>query len=247
MKLFTINQIAKLCGVSVRTLHYYDEIGLFLPSTTADNGYRQYDEMSIAKLQEILFFKELDIPLKDIKKIMETPGYDKNEVLKSHHKLLAMKRNRLDKIIKLVEDNLKSDKVNIKEFDMTEIKKHIDKYKDEVQQKWGHTDAYKQSVQKTAKYTDEDLQRANDHWNKLFSDFADCMRKSPGCKGADTLVQEWQNHITDNFYDCTDEILLGLADMYVYDERFKSNIDKHGENLAEFISESIKNYIKNKG
>ncbi|MEX1375912.1 MAG: MerR family transcriptional regulator [Eubacteriales bacterium] len=247
MKPLTINQIANLCGVSVRTLHYYDEIGLLCPSSIADNGYRQYDYTSLEKLQEILFFKELDIPLKDIKEIMENPNHDTADALKKHRELLVLKRERLGKIIALLDDNLKSNKVDLKEFDMTEIKQHIEKYKEEAKQRWGHTDAYKQSNKKTAEFTEQDWKRINDYWNRLFSDFADCMNKKPKCKSVDTLVQQWQSHISENFYECTDEILLGLADMYVFDERFKKNIDKHGENLAEFINESIQNYIKNKG
>jgi len=244
MKPLTINQAAKLCGITVRTLHYYDEVGLLTPSLIAENGYRLYDENALKRLQEILFFKQLNMPLKDIREIMENPIYDKNEALQKHRKLLVLQRVRLDKLIKLLDDNLESDKLNLKEFDMTEIKQQINKYKEEVKQRWGSTEAYRQSSKKTAVYKDEDWKRIKAEGDRIFDEFADSMESKPGSKSADALVLEWQKHITDNFYDCTDEILSGLADMYVNDPRFSDNINKHGEGLAEFISQSIKNYLK---
>ena len=240
MKQLTINQVAKLCGITVRTLHYYDEIGLLCPCSIADNGYRMYNEQSLSKLQEILFFKELDIPLKEIRLILTNPSYNKNDALNKHKELLILKRDRLSKIIRLVDDNLNNDKINLKEFDMTEINKHIDKYQEEAKERWGHSDAYKQSVKRTSKYTDADWKKINGERDKIFKDFADCMTKNEDCINTDKLVKEWQDHITEYFYDCSDEILLGLADMYIYDERFKENIDKQTDGLAEFISVSIK-------
>lgn len=245
-KKLSINQVAKLCGITVRTLHYYDEINLLSPSSIASNGYRQYSEGDLLKLQEILFFKELDVPLKEIKMIMDSPGYNKRKALKRHKEMLILKRDRLDKIISLVNDNLNDDKINLKEFDMTEINKHIEKYKEEVKQRWGDSVAYKQSAKKTFKYSENEWQKINAERDEIFADFAKCMNIDKDCKEADTLVTEWQNHISKYFYDCTDEILSGLADMYVYDERFKQNMDKHSDGLAEFISNSIKNYLNSK-
>ena len=244
MNQLTINQVAKLCGITVRTLHYYDGIGLLSPSSVAENGYRMYDDNSLAKLQEILFFKELDIPLKEIKHILNSPSYNKKDALSRQKQLLVLKRDRLNKIIKLLDDNLENDKLNLKEFDMTEIKKHIEKYKEETKQRWGNTDAYKQSSKKNIKiYRCRIGERITNEANQIFESFANCMNKAENCKDADSLVKEWQSHITRYYYDCTDEILLDLADMYIYDERFKANIDKHGDGLAEFISSSIKNCL----
>ena len=127
-KLLTINKLAKLCGITVRTLHYYDEIGLLCPNSIATNGYREYDQKNLIRLQEILFFKELDIPLKEIKSIIDNPSYNKQKALTNHKKLLTLKKDRLDRIIKLVDDNLSNDKICLKEFDMTEIKEYINKY-----------------------------------------------------------------------------------------------------------------------
>jgi len=245
-KLLTINKLAKLCGITVRTLHYYDEIELLCPNSIAPNGYREYDSDNLITLQEILFFKELDIPLKEIKSIIDNPDYDKQKALKKHKELLILKRDRLNRIIKLVDSNLNDKKLSLKEFDMTEINEHINKYKQEAKDRWGDSDAYKQSCKKTKNYTDADWKRINGERDQIFADFANCMNNAAGSKDADTLAKEWQNHISKYFYDCTEEILLGLADMYTYDERFKENMDKHGEGVTEFISKSIKEYLQKK-
>lgn len=245
-KILTINKLAKLCGITVRTLHYYDEIGLLCPNSIAQNGYREYNQENLIRLQEILFFKELDIPLKEIKSIIDSPDYDKQKALRKHKVLLTLKKDRLNRIIQLVNDNLEDEKINLKEFDMTEINKHIEKYAQEAKERWGHSDAYKQSSKRTKKYTDADWQKINGEKDQIFSDFADCMNNAQYCKDADALVSQWKNHISKYFYDCTDEMLLGLADMYTYDERFKENMDKHGEGVSDFISKSIKNYCNKK-
>lgn len=245
-KLLNINQVAKLCGITVRALHYYNEIGLLKPTEYAQNGYRKYDKESLSKLQQILFFKELDIPLKQIKEILDNPSYDKNLTLVKHKKLLTLKRDRLNDIIALIDESINENCVSIKEFDMREIKKNTQKYAEEAMQRWGETNAYKQSEIKTAKYTNADWEIIKNKESAIFTDFASCMNNLNGCKSAETLVEEWQNYITSSFYDCTDEILAGLADLYVTDERFKKNIDKFGENLAEFMSSSIKSYLAKK-
>lgn len=240
----TIKEIAQLAGITVRTLHYYDQIGLLKPAVTEDNGYRLYNEQSLKELQQILFFRELDFPLKQIKQIMQNESYDEKKTLSKHKQLLKLKRDRISRLIKLIDDTLEVEKVSFKEFDMTEIDKHREKYAQEANQRWGSTDAYKQSAAKTKKYTKDDWQKINDESSQIFEDFAACMRGEEGSKSCDELVKLWQQHITKYYYDCTDEILLGLGEMYVKDERFKQNIDnKHGEGLAEFISESIKNTI----
>lgn len=245
-KLLTINKLAKLCGITVRTLHYYDEIGLLSPNSIAPNGYREYDQENLIRLQSILFFKELDIPLKEIKRIIDSPNYDKHTALKKHKKLLALKRERLDRIINLVDDNLEKDEISLKEFDMTNIKEQINKYQQEAKERWGDTEAFKQSSKRTSKYSTADWQKINEERDNIFSDFADSLNNTNDCKDTDVLVKEWKNHISRYYYDCTDEILSGLADMYMYDGRFKENMDKHGEGLTEFISKSIKNYCNKK-
>ncbi len=238
-----INEVAKISGVTVRTLHYYDEIGLLAPSKTTDNGYRIYGEAELENLQQILFFRELEFSLSDIKEIMANASYDKKATLSSHKNLLIKKRDRLNEIIGLCENMIKGDnKMSFKEFDMSEIERAKSEYSDEAKKLYGTTSTYAESEARTGKYTKEDWARVMGTQAELFEQFAKCRALSPSCDEAQALVKRWQDYITDNFYTCTNEILSGLGLMYTEDERFMKNIDKHGEGTAKFMSEAIALY-----
>lgn len=120
----------------------------------------------------------------------------------------------------------------------------FEKYNAEVQQKWGETDAYKEHTKKTKDYSSDKWNNLADEMNEIFARFADCMKsgENPGCAQVQELVKALQNHITDNYYSCEVHILAGLGRMYVADERFRNNIDKHAEGTAEFISRAIEIY-----
>ncbi|MDD3403913.1 MAG: MerR family transcriptional regulator [Hespellia sp.] len=242
----SISEMAKLSGVSVRTLHYYDEIGLLVPSEViSETGYRYYDENSLEKLQQILFYRELDFPLKEIAQIVSASDYNKEKALTRQRELLKLKRKRLDKLIGLLDANLKGDTtMSFDEFDTTEIDEAKAKYAEEVKGRWGGTDAYTQSQKKTAHYTKEDWNRINDEQEDLQKQFAECIGENPASERVQELVRRWQKHITDYYYDCTKEILSGLGQMYVLDERFTKNIDKHGKGTAKFMSEAFEVYCK---
>lgn len=241
-----INEVAKLTGVTIRTLHYYDGIGLLKPSQITEAGYRLYDENALSMLQQILFFKELDFPLNEIKEIMDNPEFDITEALQYHKELLIKKRERINKLIKLVEKTLKGESnMSFKEFDMTEIENAKNKYSKEVKERWGKTDAYLESEKKTSSYNKDQWQKINEESNALLKAFADNIDKAPDSKEVQELVKEWKDFITARFYKCTNEILQGLGQMYVGDERFKKNIDQNGEGTAEFMSEAIAFYCEN--
>ncbi|MDD3223292.1 MAG: MerR family transcriptional regulator [Clostridium sp.] len=240
-----INEVAKLTGVTIRTLHYYDEIGLLKPSQITEAGYRLYDENNLSKLQQILFFKELDFPLDEIKEIMTNSGYDKTEALKKHKELMIKKRERIDKLIALIENTIKGEcTMSFKEFDMTEIESIKNKYAKEVKERWGNTKEYNESEKKTQNYGKEQWQEVNNECNEILKAFADNMDKAPDSKEVQKLVKEWQGFITKRFYKCTNEILKGLGLMYVADERFRKNIDSNGKGTAEFLSKAIAIYCK---
>lgn len=241
-----INEVAKLTGVTIRTLHYYDEIGLLKPSQISEAGYRLYDENALSTLQQILFFKELDFPLNEIKEIMDNPEFDITEALQYHKELLIKKCERINKLIKLVEKTLKGESnMSFKEFDMTEIENAKNNYAKEVKERWGNSDAYFESEKKTSGYNKNQWQKINEESNALLKTFADNIDKAPDSKEVQELVKELQKFITSRFYKCTNEILQGLGQMYIGDERFKKNIDKNGEGTAEFMSEAITIYCKN--
>ena len=235
-----IKEFAEFTGVSVRTLHYYDEIGLLTPAfVDRSTGYRFYDEQSLLRMQEILFYRELDFSLKSIGEILSAPNYDKTEALKEQKHLLILKKERLERLISAIDGAVRGENV-MTAFDNSEF----EKYKVEAQEKWGKTDAYKEHAERTKNYSKQkwnDLAEGMDH---IMAEFAVCMKngETPDSIGAQNLVKTLQNHITENYYLCTNEILAGLGQMYVADERFKSNIDKHADGTATFICEAIETY-----
>ena len=234
-----IKEFAQQIGVSVRTLHYYDEIGLLKPSEVdAQNGYRFYDERSLERMQEILFYRELDFSLKTIAQILSSPDYDKQQALTWQRKLLFAKKERLERLIDAL-DSLEKGEVFMKPNNEYEDLKN--KYAEEVRQRWGSTDAYKESQQRNT-----DFSQAASLLDAVFEEFAELDRSgiSPDDEAAKIQVEKLQRCITDNFYTCTNEILAGLGQMYAADVRFKTNIDKHGEGTAEFVSQCIKSYCK---
>lgn len=240
-----INEFAKLTGVSVRTLHYYDEIGLLKPAfVDGQNGYRFYDENSLLRMQEILFYRELDFELKSISEILSSTDYDKKKALAEQRKLLILKKERLERIIDAL-DGAQKGKITMKAFDNSDYETARKKYETEAKKRWGETDAYKEHAEKTANYTADKWQEVNDGLMSVLAKFAECMQNGNTADSgeAQALVNELQNYITDNYYTCTNEILAGLGLMYVADERFKTNIDKNGNGTADFVSKAIENYI----
>lgn len=238
-----INDVAKLTGVTVRTLHYYDEIGLLKPEEVNESGYRIYTERSLEKLQQILFFRELDFPLNEIKKIMEDPFFDEKLAMRKHMELLMKKRERLDNIIGLLRNKIEGGKtMSFKEFDTTEIDTMKEKYAMEAKERWGNTDAYKESQAKTKSYDESKWKDVMENAGSILQEFADCRDCEPGSEQVQNIVKKWQDYITDNFYTCSKEMLSCLGMMYIGDERFTENIDKFGKGTAEFIARAIEIY-----
>ncbi len=240
-----IKEFADFTGVSVRTLHYYDEIGLLKPAYVENStGYRYYDEVCLERMQEILFYRELDFPLKNICELLSSPGYNKQEALVQQKRLLVLKKERLERLIDALDKAEKGEYV-MTAFDNKEYEETRKQYEEEAKKRWGETDAYKEHQEKTKGYSKEKWQEANAGLDAIFEEFANCKAggATPNSKEAKDLVEKLQNYITKQYYTCTDEILAGLGQMYVADERFRKNIDKHGEGTAAFVSEAIEKYI----
>ena len=235
-----IKGFADFTGVSVRTLHYYDEIGLLRPAfVDRATGYRFYDENSLHRMQEILFYRELDFSLKSIGEILSSPNYDKSKALNEQKQLLTLKKERLERLISAIDSAVKGENV-MKAFDNSEF----EKYKAEAREKWGNTDAYKQHEEKTSNYSKQKWNTLAEGMDCIMEAFSLCMKNGTAHDSAEAqnLVKTLQNHITENYYLCTNEILAGLGQMYVADERFMNNIDKHADGTAMFIGEAIAVY-----
>jgi len=232
-----IKEFAAYTGVSVRTLHYYDEIGLLKPAfVDRTTGYRYYDNTSLLRMQEILFYRELDFSLKRIGEILSSPHYDKTAALQEQKQLLILKKERLERLISAIDGASKGENV-MDAFD----KKEIEEYKQEAKARWGDTAAYAQYTEKVAGKNERDLFAGME---SILAEFSACKAQGnvPSSPAAQELVEKLQNYISNNFYTCTKEILAGLGQMYTADERFKTNIDKHGVGTASFISSAIAHY-----
>lgn len=235
----TVKEISRLTGVSVRTLHYYDEINLLKPTETTDAGYRLYDDTALERLHSILLFRELQFPLGEIKAILDSNGFDKEAALKEQIKLLEMQKNRLDKIIDSARKLLMkgNDNMNFSAFNKSEI----DKYADEAKRKWENTAAYKEFAEKHSDSDDK-----TEEFMQIFAEIGKIKHLEPDSQTVQSMIKKLQNFITENYYTCTDDILKGLGQMYIADERFKNNIDSAGGNgTAEFTAQAINAYYKN--
>ena len=237
-----IKEFADFTGVSVRTLHYYDEIGLLRPAfVDRATGYRFYDEKSFLRMQEILFYRELDFSLKSIGEILSSQNYDKNKALHEQKQLLILKKERLERLISAIDGAVKGENV-MKAFDNSEFEKH----KAEAREKWGNTNAYREYSEQEKDQSAQQQQQALAGMEAIFGKFARCMNagERADSPAAQTLVKELQQYISQHFYTCTNQILAGLGQMYVADERFQSNIDQKGAGTAAFVASAIENYTK---
>ncbi|TLS36061.1 MerR family transcriptional regulator [Pseudalkalibacillus caeni] len=249
---YRVKEVADLAGVSVRTLHHYHEIGLLVPASTSSSGYRLYTEDNLERLQQILFFKELGFSLSGVKEILEKPDFDRKAALTTHKELLVKKRARLDEIIETVEKTLSSieggikmaDKDMFKGFDMEEIERHQKKYSEEAKQKYGRK-MVEAVEEKTSQYGIDDWETINAMTNSIYKKIGDRMEHGPADPAVQEEVAKWRQLITDHFYECTTDIFRGLGDLYVMDERFTKNIDRHKEGLAAFLREAMHVYCEN--
>lgn len=237
--MMTVRQISRITGVSVRTLHHYDEIGLLPPSDITAAGYRLYDDTALRRLHSILLLKELQFALKDIKAILDRPDYDPIRALDDQIRLLTLQRERLDEIIRLAKQ-IRSEGVNSMSFDAFD-RTDIDRYANEAREKWGNTAAWSEFEKKPK----QDHQKNSDALMAILAETGKLMHLSPADDAVQQLISRLQAHITQCFYPCTNEILAGLGKMYTADERFRRNIDKAaGEGAAEFVSHAIAHFVQ---
>lgn len=228
-----IKEFAEMTGVSIRTLHYYDQIGLLQPARVDKNtGYRYYDEASLLRIQQILFYRELDFSLKDIGSILSSPDFDEQQALSEQRQLLCLKKQRLERLIVAIDAATKG-KTDMQAFD----NQKFEQYRDEVKERWGNTQAYAEFQQKGK----QDCNALTAGMDAIMAEFAACKAQgyAPSSAAVQALVKKLQNYITAHFYHCTDAILAGLGEMYVADDRFRANIDRHGDGNADFIRQAI--------
>lgn len=239
----TVKEVSRLTGVSVRALHHYDAIGLLKPSRVTEAGYRLYDDVSLKRLHTILLFRELQFPLEEIRKILDTPDFDPAQALNQQIELLILKKKRLEGLIRYARQIQKTGVIDMDftPFDTAEV----DRYAAEAKAKWGATDAYGEYEEKTRGRTKEELETDGQALMDIFGDFGTIKTGSPESKEAQNLVKRLQDHITAHFYTCTGEILKGLGQIYVAGDAMTENIDKAGgPGTARFVHDAIQVYCK---
>jgi Predicted transcriptional regulators len=243
----SISEMARECGVSVRTLHYYDQVGLLRPAAVSEeSGYRWYDDAEVCRLQQILFYRELDFPLREIAAILSSPNYDAQEALRRQRELLTLKRRRLDRLLDLLDANLKGERtMDFSGFSTEELEAARSAYAAEAERRWGGTEAWRVSQERAAESGREDREAFRRQSNEIFRRFAALRSLSPAAPEAQAAVADWQSFLNERCYPCSRELLAGLGAMYTGDERFRSNLNRFGEGTAEFMSAAIAVFCKN--
>lgn len=239
----TVNEVSRLTGVSIRTLHYYDEIGLLHPTMTTEAGYRFYDDAALEKLQHIMLFRELKFSLKEISEIVNSSDFERNKALDQQIKLLELQKEHIEHLITFAR-GIKTVGVRNMDFSAFDTKK-IDEYSAQAKALWGKTDAYKEYEQKTKDFSKEQKNQMGEKMMELFVEFGQMMGMKPEDEVVQNQVKKLQNYITDNFYTCTNKILAGLGQMYNGGGAMTENIDKAGgAGTAEFVAEAIQIYCE---
>ena len=237
----TVNEVSKLTGVSRRTLQYYDKIGLLRPTEYTESGYRLYDDAALERLQQILLFRELEFPLKDIKDIVTISDFDKKKALDQQMELLELKKEHIENLINMCR-GLKMRGVKNLEFKAFDTRK-IEEYSQKAKEQWKSTPEYKEYEEKSKSRTKADEKEIMKDLMKVFEEFGTMKEKNPASQEVQDQVKKLQNFITDYFYNCTDETLFGLGKMYAGGGEFTENIDKMGgTGTAEFTYQAIKIY-----
>lgn len=245
--MLTVKQLSELAHVTPRTLRYYDQIDLLKPESIGDNGYRYYSDESLLKLQQILFYRELDISLEQIKEIMNQKEYDLQQALEEHKRQLGRRIKRLENLITTVDQTLKvvkgEEKMNKKVlFDAFSEEEEV-KMEQEAMNIYD-PDTVKESYKKWRNYSKAEKQRIGEEGNAVYQGFVDTMSKGAASPEAQACVQRWREHMN-YFWTPNKDQLLGLTDLYNDDPRFRKNFDKIHPNLAEFVRDAVSFYVQN--
>lgn len=243
----TVSEVARLSGVTVRTLHHYDEIGLVRPSGRTDAGYRLYDTAAIERLQEVLLYRALEFSLEEIARIVDDPDYDRAAALRDQHELLSARAERTTHLIKAVEAAMNAhDKgINLTDEELLEVfgedAEQQLAYAEEARDRWGQSEAWEESRRRTNEFSKEDWLRVKAEGEAQIQAFVAAKRAGLPAESADAMdaAEDARLHIDRNFYPCSHEMHAGLGDMYVGDPRFTATYDEIEPGLAHYVRDAI--------
>ncbi len=245
---YTVKRLADLAGVSVRTLHYYDEIGLLKPQSHSVSGYRYYGEESVVRLQQIMFFRELGFSLDEIKNIVSRPDFDVLEALQSHRTLLTKKAERINELLTTVDKTIKElkgeMKMQIKEYYQGFSDEQIEKYRKEVRQRWGEK-TLQESEERVIKMGKEKFAKLQAEGGKIFQTISYNMSKGFDSAEVQKQVAKLRKWL-ENFHHYSDEAVLGLGRAYSQSPEFAKLFSKYHKELPEFLTRAIEYYYAQK-
>jgi DNA-binding transcriptional MerR regulator len=240
-----VGEVAALAGVTVRTLHHYDRIGLLSPSERTPAGYRRYTPSDLDRLHRVLVYRELGFPLEEIATLLDDPAADPVAHLRRQ---LALLRDRLDRtraMVAAVEKEMEARTMGISltPEERFEVFGEHDpaQYDAEVEQRWGETDAYRESRRRTSSYTKDDWLRIKAEGADVERRFAEALRSGVAADSEQAMevAEEHRQHISRWFYDCPPEMHAGLGRMYVEDERFTAHYEEIAPGLAQYVSTAV--------
>ena len=242
---YRVSEVARISGVTVRTLHHYDEIGLLVPSERTEAGYRLYAEEDLLRLQQILLGREQGLALEDVRRSLDDPGFDHRQALLAHRQQLQQRAKRTDAMIRAVDAALAiHEGAEGRTMDMQELFDGFDptEYEAEAQERWGHSDAYRESAKRTKRYTPDDWRRLGEEQAAIYADAVAALQANqpPDSTEAMEIAERHRDSMTRWFYPCSHAMHAGLADLYEADQRFTTNIDRFGTGLTQFLSAAIR-------
>lgn len=239
----TVNEVSKLTGVSIRTLQYYDKIGLLKPDDYTQSGYRLYDDRALERLLQILLFKELEFSLKEIKGIVDASDFDREKALAQQIELLTLKKEHIENLIDFARE-IKTTGVKKMDFTVFNTKK-LEEYSKKAKEQWGQTVQYQECSEKFEGKTDMQKKDINQKFMLIFAEFGKLKDQTPDSHEAQRQVKKLQDFISEHYYHCTKEILSGLGKIYAGNGEFIANIDCYGgEGTAAFTAAAIEIYCR---
>lgn len=238
-----VNEVSKLTGVSIRTLQYYDTIGLLKPSSYTESGYRLYDDTALERLQQILLFKELEFSLKEIKEIIDAPNFNREKALEQQIELLTLKKEHLENLIDFAR-GIKM--IGVKKMDFTAFDtKKIDEYAKRAKEQWGDTSEFREYEEKSKNMTDAQQKDIMNSFVLIFAEFGKLKEQDAASEEVQLQVKKLQDFISEHYYNCSKQILSVLGKMYAGGGEFTENIDRYGgEGTAEFTARAIDIYCQ---
>ena len=242
----TVHEVSRLTGVSIRTLQYYDRISLLHPAEYTGAGYRLYDDAALETLQQILLFRELEFPLKDIQRIIRSPSFDRQKALDQQIALLELKKEHLDSLVRLARE-IRSAGGKAKMYFSAFDTKKMDEYAAKAKEAWGETQAYREYEQKAKGRSGAETMEVSRRMMDIFAEFGAIRNEDPASGEAQALVRKLQDFISAHYYTCTDRILSGLGQMYAAGGEMTENIDScGGEGTAAFAARAVSIYCSSR-